>query len=285
MTKPAALPHVHVVLHKRITPPLLGPEAELAARIDWLADEACRQLRRALAAMNRPRCLNFVCSTSLSKVFSSRPQHVQKLLDRLQAHGGVSGAGLLQAYQCAAWGWALRFAATRSDKRFLVLSIVDADLHELWDAGFEPMIGKLGYGVSTVGLELPPGMALPRCEGPFANRGFTDLLHAVRARHKQFGRTPTFLPFLTEGLAAIAQRTIGADVLAPNKHARYGHVFGADPWIGLIEWLQAQPVSGPTPVTLGAFAYDGYFTLADLEVGPQTLVELHEADVPAEALA
>jgi len=270
------LPRVRVALHRRTQTPLLAAGAPFGARLRWLGDEACAQLRQALDVLGRPAALHLVCTTSLSKAFSTRPDHQRALLGRLRRQGALQGGALLQAYQCAGWGWALRFALTHTDSRFLVLSIIDADLHDYWTAGFEPLIGRLGYGVSTVALELPPGAESPRCEGPFANRGFTDLLHAVRAIHRRCGRTPTFLPFLTEGLSAIANRTLGADLLAPNRHDHYGHAFGADPWIGLIEHLQAHPAAQDSTVTLGAFAYDGYFTLANLQVGRDTVVGLDD---------
>src|SRR5262249_47181343 len=74
------------------------------------------------------------------------------------------------------------------------------------------------------------------------------------------------------------ERIIGTQNLWPNRHDDYGHTFGADPWIGLIEWHKAQASTLPQRVTLGAFAYHGYFTLCSFHVPPSIHVALRELD-------
>ena len=135
------------------------------------------------------------------------------------------------------------------------------------------MVRQPREAVEEFTLELPAGTQVPLCAGPAPNHGFTDLLHAVRAHQKRSGPQPLFMPFLPEGLAGIARRTLG-DTLGPNRHAHYGHSFGSDPWIGLAEWLRTRPPAADQPVTLGAFAYDGYYTVGSVCVGPWTQVEL-----------
>lgn len=271
----APLPRVQSLCSRRIVAPLLGQAASFQDRLDWLAGEIGDQLAEAHVPARRANevPLALLCTTTLSKMVSGRNSTMRRLFDRLQARSGLRPAGLLEGYQCAGWGYALRFAATHTRRRRLLLSIVDADLHDMMGTGYEDVIGAIGFGVTTIALELPAGAQLPLCAGPAPNHGFTDLLHAVRAHQKRSGPQPLFMPFLPDGLAGIARRTLG-DALGPNRHAHYGHSFGSDPWIGLAEWLRAQPPAAEQPVTLGAFAYDGYYTMGSVCVGPWTQVEL-----------
>ncbi len=272
----AAAAQVLGIVHRRVERPLAGASASTSGRIDWLVDEACRQAAqvRATAAGD---WLHLVCTTCLSIMVTGWAENARRLLAPLGA------VGLLQQYQCTGWGYALRFAQSRTRAPRLLLSIVDADIHDVVATGFEDAIGQIGYGVTTVGLALDAGRGVaPRCGGPFANKGFNELLRAIRDIHRQHGRTLTFMPFLADGLRQVGERLIGADTLAPNHYARYAHAFGGDPWIGLAEWQLASPPPASTAVTLGAFAYDGYFTACNVAIGPSALVSLVDAPAPRE---
>jgi hypothetical protein len=270
----AAVDAILGIVHRRIAPPLGGIGAPLDARVDWLVDEARRQAADVRATA-QGEWLHLACTTCLSKMLTGWRFHADDLLERIGA------TALLQAYECTGWGYALRFAHTRTRAPRLLLSIVDADVHDAIATGFEDAIGRIGYGVTTVGIALDPAAAPPRCGGPFQNKAFNDLLHAIRALHRTEGRALTFMPFLVDGLMAVAARLIGADMLAPNHYARYGHAFGADPWVGLAEWQLATRPTAPETVTLGAFAYDGYFTACNFRVAPQALMRVDDA--PARA--
>lgn len=277
-------PRVLQITSRRIVQPLLGAEASFEQRLDWLEREVADQLCVTLPSFEGERPLSLLCSTTLSKLVSGCETRSRSMLDVVESRVGLRPAGLLEAYQCAGWGFALRFAAGQTRYRRLLLSIVDHDLHDFVTAGYEAEIGRIGFGVTTVSLDLEGADEWPSCDGPAPNHGFMDLLHAVRAHQKRTGPVPVFLPFLPEGLAGMARGIVG-ETLRPNRHDHYGHVFGSDPWIGLAEWLQSERLDAERLVTLGAFAYDGYFTLGSLRVDAQTQVELRE-DAPclAEAL-
>ncbi|MET0383293.1 MAG: hypothetical protein ABW032_07720 [Burkholderiaceae bacterium] len=281
MTAATAAPIVHAAFHTRIEPPLAGRDASPARRLRWLADEAGAQMARLRADVPAPRWLPFVCTTCMSPMLTGRPGDCDALDRRLEAIGGLRPIGWLQAYECAGWGYALRFAGLHGATRHVAISIIDADLHDVFAGAYEKAIGAVGYGVTTLAVELPERAALPECGGPHPNRGFTEFLHSIRAGQRAFGRRMTFLPFLPEAFASVAERLIGRELLAANRHAAYGHTFGADPWIGLIEWFDAlRPASAQT-VTAGAFAYDGYFTRCDFVVPPtlKTALRVQRSDV------
>ncbi|WP_374562577.1 hypothetical protein [Ideonella sp.] len=260
------LPRVQAALHTRIVAPFGGHASTAPQRMGWLADEVCAQLDEVRATTPEAHWNHILCTTCLSPMLTGWPQHAEGFSARIASHSGIRPLALLQAYQCAGWGYALRFAGQQAGAQRLAISIVDADIHEAVSSAYVAAIGRIGFGITTLGLELPAGAALPRCGGPFPNRAFNEFLHAVKASHRERGRVPTFIPFLPEGFAGVAERMIGTDNLWPNRHEDYGHTFGADPWIGLIEWCRAHPSAESRDVTLGAFAYHGYFTLCSFEV-------------------
>lgn len=264
-------PRVLGIVHRRITRPLAGAGASTRQRIDWLVDEAARQSDEVRATDDGP-WLRLVCTTSLSIMVTGWPENARRLA------GALGAAGVMQQYQCTGWGYALRFVQRHTQATRLLLTIADGDIHDVVATGFEDAIGRIGDGVTTIGLALDDASAaVPLCGGPYPNKAFNDLLRAVRGLHQQGGRRPTFLPFLADDLRRVAERLVGADLLAPNHYARYAHAFGGDPWIGLAEWQLESPPDAPREVTLGAFAYDGYFTAGNVTIGPDAHVRLVDA--------
>ena len=267
-------PEVVAALHTRIVPPLVDRDATLQDRLVWLGDEIGRQVQQVRAADTRIAWTHFLCTTCLSPMLTGWPAQTSALFDRIESHCGLRPLALLQPYECTGWGYALRFAGAIAGLRYVVLSIVDADIHDAIAAGYEQNIGRIGFGVTTVAIVLNDPRAVPRCGGPYPNRAFSEFMHAVKAVRRERSGIQTFIPFLPEGFAGLAQRVLGPQTLGPNRHAVYGHTFGADPWIGLIEWLQADPPGADEAVALGAFAYDGYFALCEFSVSPTTRVAL-----------
>ena len=283
---PQRPPRVLAAMHMRIMPPLAGPAASFDRRVDWLAAEAAGQLAAVQARVPGKDWMHMLCSTCLSPMLTGWQQHADALAEALQARCSLRPLALLKPYQCVGWGYALRFAAQLPGVRHVALTIVDADLHGVLQASYEREIGRVGFGVTTLALALPEHTAVPLCGGPYANRGFTEFMHAIKATQRGRERLPTFLPFLPEGLAGLAERMLGNEGLWPNRHALYGHAFGADPWIGLIEWLRAEPPRAAQAVVLGAFAYNGYIAVGQFEVTPESHVVLRafgDSALPAAA--
>lgn len=267
-----ALVKVHAMMHARVVAPLLGVGASFEERVTWLRNEVGEQAARVRGGVSDDSCIHLISTSMLSKIATGWDAIRDGFVDAVAKRCGRSPSGFLQAYQCAGWGYAIRFAALHTDCRNLTLTILDADLHELFSGEYEATLGKIGYGVTTLALELPPGLMLPTCDGPLPNHGFTDMLHALRAHRKTTGPLATFLPFMPDGLDGIARRSVGGR-LAPNRYADYGHCFGADPWIGLMERLRAQAPTDAECVTLGSFAFSGYYAIGSVQVGPWTRVE------------
>lgn len=258
---------LHSAQHLRIAPPFAIECDSVDAKIELAASVISDQLRWAEAS-NDDRTLHVLCTTSLSIYIGAELALSGRLCDAVAAKCGVRPVGIAPAYQCAGWGFALRGLAPHAGRRQLAVTILDVDIHDLHGCRALPLIGKVGYGVTTLLFEIPSGAALPTCDGPYPNSAFNEFIHAVRKQHRTRGRTRTFIPFLTSSLEAVARRLIGADTLAPNLHTSYGHCWGSDPWIGLIEALDEGSCAPGEELTVGSVAYGGYFALSNVHVQP-----------------
>ena len=243
-------------------------------RLDLLADYVGLQARSVLDRFGNPECDHLLCSTHLSNALSNVPSRTGQLFDGIAVRTGRRPQGLLHAYECAGWGFALRFMARYTDQPLLLLSIVDVDLHHMSWYEYHPSIGHSGFGMTTLLLALPADWdQVGQAKGPYADSGFREFIRAVRARRRPDASLPSFIPFLRDDLRAIAERLLGADTIPANRLADYGHCFGSDPWISLIEWFRQSPQSEPQTVPVGAFAYNGYYSLCDVEVTPDSWLE------------
>lgn len=265
-----AVPRLRAALHTRIEAPFATGLADWQDRAERAGAMAGRQLAAAVAAHGQVPETTFVASTLLDPSVTTQPPALLRFCAAFEAASGQRLHGLVNAYLCAGWGFVLRHAMRNTRLRRIALSIVDLDLHDMaWQLD-HPVIGRSGFGMSALLFDLPPAReALPGCGGPFANSAFTEFVMALRTPRARHGLAPTFLPFTQPALHGTAERVLGADTLAPNRYARWGHCFGSDPWIGMIEWLATQPDESPAPTTrvlAGAIGFNGYYTVSALDV-------------------
>jgi hypothetical protein len=267
----AAVPRLTAALHTRIEPPFASGCADWHDRAALAGELAGRRLAAAVAAAREPPEAAFVLSTLLGPSFTANDAAVRRFTAAFEAASGLRLHGLVNAYLCAGWGFLLRHVLRHTRLRRVALCIVDLDLFDLAWQREHPVIGRSGFGVSALLFDLPgTGGTLPDCAGPFANSAFTELLLAVRAQRVRHGDLPTFLPFTQPALRGIAERLLGAQTLSADRYATWGHCFGSDPWIGVIEWLAGRPAvdGGALRVLAGAIAFNGYYAVSAIDIEP-----------------
>jgi hypothetical protein len=265
-------PRLRAAVHWRVNPPFASDAPSLEEKIALLGRIVGAQVNSTLCSSRSKAQDLIVSSTVLSTAVCAEPVNTRIFYDNVLAECGRRPLAMLHAYMCTGWGFALRFLATHAEAREVVAVIADVDLHNLQWHRRHPVIGASGFGISTLVFSLPPGeIDLPTCAGPYPNSAFNEFIRAVKAQHAQHGRCPTFIPFLQQALAKTAERAIGKDTLGPNRNEEYGHCFGSDPWIGIIEWLNGQALQQPRTVCAGAIAYNGYYTLGRIDVSPETV--------------
>jgi hypothetical protein len=259
----------------RVASPFAPDTTSSAEATDLLARCVGTQLRD-LAGSFGPLPEDYVlCTTILSPWIDRDPLRSEALLGTIAATGGRRPKGLIRAYECSTWGFALRFFSRHSAARRVMLTIVDIELPEYSFLSTFPLWGKSGFGLTTLVLELPQqspvGLTVGSTEPP---RIFVDFARTMRRHREAHGLKPTFLTFMRADMWYTIERIIGSEGLGPNRNDEHGHCFGSDPWIGIVEWLQQDPLTESRVVTAAAVAYNGYFAMADILVSPATLGEL-----------
>jgi hypothetical protein len=261
---------LRTAVHWRIEPPF-APECEFDKKIQLLAECIAAQVREAIRTSDDGPWDYVVCTTYLSLIVVYSPRFAGALLDAIERGCGRRPLGILHTYECSGWGYALRFLSQHADSRKVLLTIADVDLHNVQWYSHHPLIGKSGFGITTLALTLHDSVAgMLECGGPYPNSAFKELIRAIRALHARCGKSPTFITFLTDGLAATARRLVGPDVLGPNRIDEYGHCFGSDSWIGIIERCQSASRIEREVVTVGTIAYNGYYALCNVLLSPET---------------
>jgi hypothetical protein len=269
----AAAPRLHAALHWRSAPPFAAHLDDWIERVALAGRLAGMQLEDATRGSGFVPDAVFVASTILDNSMTVSDEAVRRFGAALHAHGGHRLHGIVNAYLCAGWGYVLRHAMRNTALRRVALCIVDLDLHHMEWQLEHPVIGRSGFGMSTLLFELPAGAGLlPACGGPYANSAFSEFVMALRAHRLHHGVAPTFIPFVQPGLYATAQRVLSGQALAPNRYDTWGHCFGSDPWIGLIEAAAAGGPGVPSRILAGAFGFNGYYTVSavDLDAGLRT---------------
>lgn len=266
---------LHAAAHWRVEAPFAMDAASTAAQIDLAGRLVGHQLRETLQAVGFDAELLLVTSTVMSAAVTMQAQGQAVFYDAIEHGCGLRPEGILNAYMCTGWGYALRYCMRHTAVRRVAIAIVDLDPHNLAWQQNHPVIGPSGFGVTTLLFTLPEARdGTPHCSGPHANSAFNDLLMALRLHQARHDPLLTFVPFMLPGLASTAQRVLGQSLLAPNRNEEFGHCFGADPWIGIVEWFASHGLGQTQTVLAGALAFNGYLTFAPVTLGPQTRLQL-----------
>lgn len=274
-----SVPLLHAALHWRVEPPFARAAASWLDRAALAGRLAGAQFARATSRRGFEIEAVFVISTILDGSFTASADAVACFEDAFAASAGRRLHGIVNAYLCAGWGFALRYVMSHTALRRLALCIVDLDLHDMEWQREHPLIGRSGFGLSTLLFQLPPAPGrLPECGGPYTNSAFSEFVMALRAHGLREGASPTFLPFTQTALHAMAQRLLADGQLAPNRYDTLGHCFGSDPWIGVIEWFSATSPTRRVRVLAGAIGFNGYYTLSDIDVQRELAVEFRCVD-------
>ncbi|WP_374562576.1 hypothetical protein [Ideonella sp.] len=265
--------YIHAAVHWRVEPPFAIDAADLDQQITLSGQLAGRQLAETMARTGFDAEALVVSSTVMTAAITMSAAGEARFFDAIEQVCGLRPQAIVNAYMCTGWGYALRHFLRHTDVKRVAIAIVDLDPHNLAWQRRHPVIGASGFGVTTLLATLPSDRSRePQCSGPHPNSAFNDFVMALKAHHGRHGAQPTFIPFTQGALATTAERVLAKTQLGPNRNAEYGHCFGADPWIGLIEWFEAQPPQSACSVVAGGIAYNGYYSFAPVVVDAQTCV-------------
>lgn len=264
-------------MKERIAPPSAGIEQ----RIEALADAVAGEVNACLGDLGPGDIdLHVASSTIIDVPLACRTGVADALLEALDARTTHPPMVVMNAYECAGWGYILRHAAgLRPRPRRVACTIVDLNLLEVefWRAS--PHWGGSGFGVAVLLLELgdEPESALVVGHAKTPNM-LAEFAVAVRktAELQDSDRPLVGLPFFPSHVSQMFDRIIPNIERLPDQHERLGHCFGSDPWILAMQHAQAGCVGGRS-LHASSVALNGYWAVADVEVAPDARIRLELA--------
>ena len=252
------------------------------AMVDALAGVIGSQIETALQGVDqRELRANMVVTTMLDMPFTSGWLRWSDLREAMHRYTDARPQTLLSAYECSSWGFALRYAkslqspAGRSLPPLVLLTIIDINIFNLSHWYENPNWGRSGFGIATVLLRLTEADNVS-CNIAKAANGFGEFCVDLRNRMLADPGLIVTPPFFPPNISALYDRLLPPERLLPNRVDVWGHSFGADPWISLIERRWSHPERLDDRYLATSVSLNGYWCTAELNIGKGNNFQLLE---------
>jgi len=220
---------------------------------------------------------HFVCSTIMDLAFSRQLVNWPTLVEQIAQYTDAVPDMLINAYECASWGYSLRQALSHPrTSPYVMCTIVDLNLMDLafWRAN--PNWGNSGFGIVTLLFRAETNAH--ECVTVNVAKTSNFIAEFSIAVRNALADKPDYklaLPFFPPAVTQLFQRLLPDADMLPDLHPRFGHCFGADPWISLIE--QAPHASSGQRFLATSVALNGYWTMADITLAADGIFNWREA--------
>ncbi|MGP8431867.1 hypothetical protein ACT2FY_00725 [Paraburkholderia fungorum] len=213
--------------------------------------------------------VNMVVSTMLDMPFTSGWMNWGEVGAEAACYTRSPPQNFICGYECASWGYVLRYAHQLAQTEpYVVVSICDTNLFDLSYWRESPHWGHSGFGVATIVIRRGEAGTV-QCRMSKSANAFGEFcldLRNLMASDESILVSPPYFP---SSIAVLYDRLLPVDRLLLNRHAQYGHSFGADPWIALIEQrLERRDRAGDRYLAT-SIALSGYWCLAELSLHPE----------------
>ncbi|MBF4801476.1 hypothetical protein [Aeromonas hydrophila] len=249
----------------RYSSPLLSTSAALEQLSPRLAEVVGRQIADCLTGYDGPLPdRHFLCSTIMDSPFANRLIDWHQLQQLMRHYTDTVPDTLVNAYECASWGYCLRQALMDPQPASRVMiTIVDLNLMDLSFWRHSPSWGASGFGIATLFFNAGPGAMQYLNVGVAKSANFiAEFSIAVRNCLEDKTECKLALPFFPEQVTQLFQRLLPQADALPDLHPLLGHCFGADPWISLIE--HAKNALEGQRFLATSVALNGYWVIADV---------------------
>lgn len=269
--KTAQCQHMRLVCGRYTPLPALWPHADclppLRERVISLFGFLATEYQAIAAAWQCDRYV--VTSTTFPFVADEAFIRQSGALNALKQFAGRAPEVLTTAYECAGWGYSLRYVASQCNGVSLrvALQIVDINVFEVARWNRSDLWGSSGFGVTTLVLELGPAdstLTLRQLRKTLALNGLVREVKAFVATHHP---DAVALPFFPPDTAQLVRPPLADVPLLANMHGDFGHCFGSDPWIAV---LRSQHQWRGASVAVVSLALNGYLAVGLVETGVAT---------------
>jgi hypothetical protein len=254
--------------------PFRGADRTLEQAAQHLGDRVGVQAAKVLASGRRIDDY-VICSTALSPFLTDDEDLRGTLRDGIRAGCGLAPDMLVNAYECAGWGYTLRYALAKAQtaERRLLLQIVDADIHDFSFWAGNGRWGRSGFAITTLEFSLRGGeISVVHADHAPADVAFLRFGQALR-RHAATGEAvgPLAPPFFLASTRNAFRKSLGKAELLDDLHDTHGHCFGSDPWIAAVTQARSAgwTASRFVPASL---ALNGYYVFAQVDIAPDVVL-------------
>ena len=186
-------------------------------------------------------------------------------------------AFILSAYECAGWGYSLRFCLKRfPNAQYVLVTILDANVYDfefwLYNSNWE----KSGFGCTTLLFEKNGPVGDELLVGSVrGNNSLMEFAFAVNRVARGDGGAVVALPCFPQRIFETLTKSLASFEILPNGHSEWGHCFGSDPWLGI---LKSRIDDGRNAAFIAcSLALNGYFCILKVRVHPNISISFSHA--------
>lgn len=223
---------------------------------------------------------HFLCSTMVEMPFTTGDIAWSDVAEKLSELGPNNPDTYINAYECASWGYSLRHYLTYAKaekKRFLLVSILDANLYDLTFWRYNENWHESGFGITTVLLEVTGEVSnelITQCA--LTHNSMAEFATVVRRTVTGRDNVCLALPFFPEHIQEMFNKLLAKQWRLPDLHHHWGHCFGSDPWLSILCHSLENPPVEEQKYMAASLALNGYFAMAEVRVNQDTHLILNE---------
>jgi len=247
------------------------------ATAKMLAEVLVEQFATTIKELDQTRIKrNFVVSTMLDLPFTSG---WLKWADIAAAASDTrpdlpAFDNLITGYECASWGYCLRYAfKDMNPGDMIAISILDINVMNIsyWESNAN--WGNSGFGLATIVLTLGEDNQI-ECHIAKSINAFGEFCLDLRRVSREQSGVMLVPPYFPSDIAAMYAKIVPQEQRTENLVDDWGHCFGADPWIGLIEEVARGCNWQDTTYFATSVALNGYWTYAKLKLNPKGVFKI-----------
>lgn len=253
-------------LYRRYPEPVAADETPIASVSRWLCAELAQGIERITEGLQpEDVAAHLTCSTILDTAFSGHALDWQQMRSQIGEQTRFVPDSMINAYECACWGYCLRYLIGREKKTpYVIVNIVDINVFNLTAWMENENWGKSGFGIASLLFEV--GDATPDLVKVGAGKTHTHVaefamdLRKTLVNHQQ---VPVALPFFPKHVTDALHRMLPGVPRLTDLHPRFGHCFGSDPWLAIIDDMAVNGRRDQRYLA-SSVALNGYWTIANV---------------------
>ncbi|WDE09093.1 hypothetical protein SG34_030455 [Thalassomonas viridans] len=240
---------------------------------------------------------HFLCSTMIEMPFTTQSVKWQDIAEQLKTYGEHQPDTFVNAYECASWGYSLRHylkveslkveslkveslkqgELEQEQPRYMIVSILDANVYNFDFWVYNENWEHSGFGITTVILEVTAPLTDELTIGSaVTHNSVAEFATVVRRTMMKKPGATVALPFFPVNVQQMFEKLLRGQPSLPDLHASYGHCFGSDPWLSLLNHGLSNKLEQPERFMACSVALNGYYTIADLMLTPDTVLIMNK---------